>query len=256
MDRNLIINEIKECIDKGNDVINTKWNVQNGIGFPTYVDYSLYQNWFTKIKLLLGKCLETNDEFYCKICSLPESTLANTKTIIKILNSILEYEEKGILSFVDSNNTNFSISTLYNVLNHFNDIVKQLRKRYNGRATLDVTDEYDVQDLMHSLLKIFYDDIRKEEWTPSYAGKCSRQDFLIKKEHCVIEVKMTRSGLTEKDLGDQLLIDIARYKTHPDCKSLICFIFDPDGRVSNPVGFIDDIEKANENFVKVVINPI
>ena len=171
-------------------------------------------------------------------------------------NHILEYEEKGIISFTDSNDTNFSISALYNVLNHFNDIVKQLRKRYNGRPTLDVTDEYDVQDLMHSLLKIFYDDIRKEEWTPSYAGKCSRQDFLIKKEHCVIEIKMTRSGLTEKDLGDQLLIDIARYKTHPDCKSLICFIFDPDGRVSNPIGFIDDIEKANENFVKVVINPI
>ena len=81
MDRNLIIDEIKECIDKGNEVIKTKWNVQNGIGFPTYVDYTLYKNWFTKIKLLLGKCLDADDEFYCEICSLPDSTLANTKTI-------------------------------------------------------------------------------------------------------------------------------------------------------------------------------
>lgn len=257
MDRDIIIDEIKKCIKIGSDdVIKTMWNVENGIGFPTYVAYPLYQNWHTKIKLLLGKALVTDNEFYCKICSLTVNTLSNTQTIIEILNSILDYEAKGIISFVDGSNTNLSINSFYNVLNRFNDIVRQLRKRYNGRATLDVSDEYDVQDLIHSLLKIFYDDIRKEEWTPSYAGKCSRQDFLIKKEQCVIEIKMTRQNMTEKDLGDQLLIDIARYKTHPDCKSLLCFIFDPDGRISNPIGFIADIENANTDFVKVIINPI
>jgi hypothetical protein len=32
-------------------------------------------------------------------------------------------------------------------------------------------DEYDVQDLLYALLRIFFDDVRPEEWTPSFAGK-------------------------------------------------------------------------------------
>lgn len=256
MDRTLIINEINDLIKLGKDLEKTKWDVTNGIGFPTYVDYSLYEDWFTKIKFLMSKCLCPENDFYCKICELSEHTLVNARAIINILTTILEYEEKGLLSFDDNNSSTMSINILYNVLARFNDIVKQLRKRYDGRPTLDVNDEYDVQDLLHALLKIFYDDVRKEEWTPSYAGKCARQDFLIKKEKCVIEVKKTRSGLTEKELGDELLVDIARYKSHPDCVMLVCFIFDPDSRIANPIGFIDDLEKSNDGFVKVIINPI
>jgi len=53
------------------------------------------------------------------------------------------------------------------------------------------------------LLKIYFDDIRTEEWTPSRAGKASRMDFLLKKEKCVIEVKKTRKTLKGKEVGDE-----------------------------------------------------
>lgn len=68
------------------------------------------------------------------------------------------------------------------IIDRFHLVVKQLRNRYNSRETLDIVDEYDVQDLFHSLLYIFFNDVRAEEWTPSYAGKCARQDFLLKKK--------------------------------------------------------------------------
>ena len=58
-------------------------------------------------------------------------------------------------------------------------------------------------------------------------------DFLLKKEKIVVEVKMTRRGLADKEVGDQLIVDIERYKKHPDCNTLICFIYDPDGRIMN-----------------------
>jgi len=38
----------------------------------------------------------------------------------------------------------------------------------------------------------------------------------------VIEVKKTRESLRAKALGEQLLVDIARYHVHPDCKRLFC----------------------------------
>ena len=134
-------------------------------------------------------------------------------------------------------------------------MVKCLRGRYNNRNTIDVQDEYDVQDLLFAVLQLFFEDIRKEEWTPSYAGNCSRVDFLLKKEKIVIEVKKTRSSMKDKDLGEQLIIDIERYKVHPDCKQLICFVYDPEGRIVNPIGIVNDLENNNKDFVKVYINP-
>ena len=134
-------------------------------------------------------------------------------------------------------------------------MVKKLRDRYDDRETIDVQDEYDVQDLLYSILQLFFDDVRKEEWTPSYAGNSSRMDFLLKNEKIVIEVKKTRNSMKDKDLSEQLIIDIEKYKIHPDCNQLICFVYDPEGRIVNPIGIVNDLEENNKDFVKVYINP-
>ena len=78
---------------------------------------------------------------------------------------------------------------------------------------------------------------------------------MLKQEQIVIEVKKTRKTMKDKDLGEQLIIDISKYKAHPDCKMLICFVYDPEGRIVNPEGIIKDLEKDNKDFVKIYINP-
>jgi len=142
--------------------------------------------------------------------------------------------------------------TIELILSRFHSVVRQLRDRYAGRQTLDIQDEYDVQDLLHSLLRVFFDDIRPEETTPSYAGGSKRMDFLIKQEKIVIEVKKTRNGLSGKEVGEQLLIDIATYREHPDCKTLICFVYDPEGRIGNPIGLENDLVRQSREGLKVV----
>ncbi len=118
-----------------------------------------------------------------------------------------------------------------------------------------INDEYDVQDILHALLKLYFDDIRPEECTPSYAGKASRMDFLLKAESIVIEVKKTHQGLSDKEIGDQLIIDVGRYKEHPDCKKLICFIYDPEGRIGNPEGIKNDFYERYSGFVEIIVEP-
>jgi hypothetical protein len=128
------------------------------------------------------------------------------------------------------------------ILEKFGNISRQLLIRHQNnkvsRDTIKIDDEYDVQDLLHALLILYFDDIRTEEWTPSYAGGSNRIDFLLKEEKIVIETKMTRDTLKDKEIGEQLIIDIAKYKQHTDCKNLICFIFDPKRLLNNPKGLI------------------
>ena len=147
--------------------------------------------------------------------------------------------------------------TLIRVLcNRFPLFARQLLSRYSSRASIEIKDEYDVQDLMHSLLTLHFDDIRPEEWTPSYAGSSSRTDFLLKQEKIVIETKMTRKNLNQKEVADQLIIDKERYRTHQDCRTLVCFVYDPDNRCQNPIALENDLsEKGNKFRVFVVVAP-
>lgn len=142
------------------------------------------------------------------------------------------------------------------LFNRFHAIARQLRDRREGRATLSVDDEYDVQDLLHALLKLFFDDIRPEEWTPSYAGAAGRMDFLLKKERIVIEVKRARPNHAAKGIGDELLIDIQRYQAHTDCNRLVCFVYDPEGVIGNPTGLENDLRQEDDAFsVSVHVRP-
>ena len=148
------------------------------------------------------------------------------------------------------------LSVLTTILKNFDKSARQIKRRYNNRTTIEITDEYDVQDLIHSILRGFFDDVRAEEYTPSYAGSSSRVDFLLKKERVVIETKFASKKLKKKEVGDQLIIDIAKYQTHPDCEQLFCLIYDPYGEIHNPTGLEDDLSgKHNKLEVKVFVVP-
>jgi len=148
------------------------------------------------------------------------------------------------------------IEILFRIGERFHLVARQLRIRRENRATLDVSDEYDVQDLFHALLRIPFDDVRPEEWTPSYAGGSSRMDFLLPEIEAVVEIKKTRPGLGARELGEQLIVDIAKYKQHPSCRTLFCFVYDPDGRINNPRGIENDLNATQEDLtIRVLIAP-
>lgn len=144
------------------------------------------------------------------------------------------------------------ISALRLICGRFHSVAAQLRSRHDHRATLDVGDEYDVQDLMHALLRLFFEDIRPEEWTPSYAGHSNRMDFLLKPDRIVIETKKTRKGVAAKEIGQQLILDIEHYKKHPDCEHLVCFVYDPDNLIANPRGLESDLAREEDGFAVTV----
>lgn len=139
------------------------------------------------------------------------------------------------------------------VCRRFHAVVRQLRLREEYRATFRVEDEVDAQDLLHALLRIQFNDIDTDEWTPSYSSGAPRTTLLLDESRLAVIVKKTRPGLTTKDLTDQLRTDSARYRFHGRCGTLLCFMYDPDGRIGNPQGLESSLTSVNDSFVVDVL---
>lgn len=178
-----------------------------------------------------------------------------------ILNATESVIERTVESTVRRNwlikvNSRDASLLVRNICERFPLVVNTLAVRHDGRSTLIVGDEYDVQDLMGSLLKLHFDDVRPEEWTPSYAGNSSRIDFILKQFAIAVEAKMTRKNLDQKEIVNQLAIDILRYQAHQDCRTLICFVYDPTGRLSNPTALENDLTRLHGTLnVTVIARP-
>ena len=151
---------------------------------------------------------------------------------------------------------NKTLNTLVQIFKKFHVSALQLTKRYNNRTPFLIDDEHDVQDYIHALLKIHFTDVRPEEYSPSYAGSSSKIDFLLKDEKTLVEVKYATSKLRDNKIGEQLIVDIERYKNHPDCEALTCFVYDPNFNIKNPYGIEKDLSgKKDKLNIKVYIYP-
>lgn len=81
-------------------------------------------------------------------------------------------------------------------------------------------------------------------------------DFLLPEIEAVVEIKMTRSNRSTRQLGEKLIVDIAKYKKHPTCRTLFCVVYDPDGRISNRRGVEMDLKDEKDQMVtRVMIVP-
>ncbi|HET9844570.1 MAG TPA: hypothetical protein VFQ02_02395 [Nitrospira sp.] len=138
----------------------------------------------------------------------------------------------------------------------FHLVARQLRLRGEYRSSVSVEDESDVQDLLHAILRLQFDDISTDEWTPEYTNGASRTTFLLNHDRLAVVAKKTRAGLTITDLKDQVRADIERYRARGRCTSLLCFIYDPDGRIGNPRGIESELASTGEQFtVDIVVAP-
>jgi hypothetical protein len=81
-------------------------------------------------------------------------------------------------------------------------------------------------------------------------------DFLLKRERVVVETKMTRKNLGQKEVANELTEDIARYRKHPDCGALVCFVYDPAHICKNAAAIETDVPQSSPGFpVAVVVGP-
>lgn len=243
-----------------NSVMSTKYMGTSAFNHrrQEYIDSAKGNNWIARAKKLLEDSYGKESDYYKDFNDKKRiAWSSNYQSLVKHYKPIFDAAREDLAHSVTAQTMateHAELDLIINILNKFPAFCRQLKKRYNDRTPLEINDEYDVQDLVHALLLLHFDDIRPEEGSPSFAGSSSRQDFLLKKEKIVIEVKKTRRFLGANKIGEELLIDMARYRAHPDCETLVCFVYDPEGWVTNPKGVIDDLEgKDADGKTRVVI---
>lgn len=149
-----------------------------------------------------------------------------------------------------------TLEILRRVCARFHLVARQLRLRKEYRPTLEINDEYDLQDLFYALLRLQFDEVGTEDWPPAYANGMRRTTYLLDWEKTAVVVKQTRSGLTTKDLAEQVAADKAHYAARPNGATLVCFIYDPEGRVGNPRGLEADLTTTEGSYrVEVIVAP-
>lgn len=252
MDKNVAVNQLKVLIEEGEAVLSTSHYSDGILGGP-WVKTEVNAPWQTKASLLLHEILPSHQQ---KRIQLLEGELSDYTSDAKewqaLLKGALDAIEQGVL-VLDEPAYEAVDDTIERILERFPEIVDSINRRHGKRPGFPIDDEYDVQDLLRSVCLAFFDDVRDEEPVPSFAGKSSRVDLFLKDEARFIEVKMTRDGLRDKQLGDQLSIDIPQYGEHPGCERLFCFVYDPGRFVSNPKGLARDLESIIPGFVSVVV---
>lgn len=68
---------------------------------------------------------------------------------------------------------------------------------------------------------------------------------------------MTRDRLGQKELAQELAIDKEHYRAHSDCETLVCFVYDPESRCTNPAALESDLAYRDDTFeALVVVTPI
>ena len=223
-------------------------------------DFPSPQN-FLEVISLIKSSLEKYQPFFENLYKKYEenvpyqisSTDEARREVIAALDFVLKMEEaqKYTGDATLALSSNFLVES---ILVRFGEFCRSLERRQRSKPQILVEDEYDVQDFLRSILRLHFNDVRSEEPNPSMAGASSKSDIFLKPEQIVIEVKFVKKqkGLTDKTLGEQFAVDLVRYKSHPEYKTLYFFTYDPNKILSNPNGLKSDFESHTTDSLKIV----
>ena len=125
-------------------------------------------------------------------------------------------------------------SVLIQMIDNFRVVASFLAERGHGRPSFVIDNEYDVQDLLFGCVRSFFLDAHREEYVPQHTGTSKRTDILVPSADVLLEVKYVRNTNHAKTIANEIKVDIESYHTHPSCKTVLVFIYDPKVYIVDP----------------------
>lgn len=106
-----------------------------------------------------------------------------------------------------------------------------------GKQGFEITDEYDVQDLLHGVIRAYVKYSVQEDPLPKQAAaKSGRADLSIEELGVLIEIKYARGPDDQRRIFEEYSQDLVLYAKWPHLKTLIFMIYN-SGDLRDPEAF-------------------
>jgi hypothetical protein len=107
-------------------------------------------------------------------------------------------------------------------------------RQSKNKQPYDIEDEYDVQDLLHGILRAYVKYSVQEDPIPKVAGsKSSRADISIEELSLLIEIKYARGPNDQKRIFEEISQDLTLYTAWKPLKTLFVVIYN-SGDLKDP----------------------
>ena len=143
---------------------------------------------------------------------------------------------------------NSIVDNIIHMLNNFSNAIRRITvDRYAKQSGIKIEKEYDVQDILFSFFKFYFNDTVRENPLKKRAGSNSIIDICFPDRKIYIEVKMLKDkDDDEKKIIDELKKDMFDYNQE-EVENLIIFVYDPFKKIKDKDNFTE-FEKQNNGF--------
>lgn len=193
------------------------------------------------------------------------SELESRRELILVIEKGLNYMNQLKLEFnhveKDQLDTEAAVMVIRRILCNFYkhlEVMYQEDVHGKGKITKEqlrairIGNEYDVQRILYSLIRPIFPQTRVEV-VDDTGYKPIRYDIKIEEYNLVIEVKCTRSSMTERSLAEELGSDAFHYQAD----YLFFFIYDKEKIIKNVDAFMSSYRREKEQFgtyIEAIVN--
>jgi DNA-binding response OmpR family regulator len=182
----------------------------------------------------------------------PEILERVSRLNVRVITKPVDHRELAISTTAQIDSWNRRLLRIDQTLETFTYCQTALENRGHKRPAFRIVNEYDVQDLLHVMMKPYFPDVVTEEYTLKRADKTKRLDLVIPGLETVVETKMIRNKKHGTDIANELDIDVRGYVSHPNCSRLLCFVYDPQRHIKDARAVERDISGEASQDTKVV----
>lgn len=123
---------------------------------------------------------------------------------------------------------NTEIQLILQLCSRLKHSAKVLARRRSGKQPFEITDEYDVQDLLQAILRAYFKYSISEEPISKLAGSSSRADFAIQDLGVIIEAKFVHGPNEQDRITKQFAEDVQSYSQWTSLEHFFYVIYGAD----------------------------
>lgn len=222
---------------------------------------SEYGRWQGKIRVYMkeaGFSDKEQEEIKVKMY-YTENEFSETDTILSIKKSLrntIQILEEKVMIYEKESSKCTELLFIEKILNHFYMYYRAMFKNpVHRKGTLNqeslnaihIGNEYDLQRMLYSVLLPAFPSVRQEVYSDNgYGGM--RADLFLDVCNLIIEIKCTRTGMSEKKLLEELGADGFHYKAD----FIYFFVCDKNDIIKNPEAFKKAFERQGEKDGRTV----